>query len=194
MANKLVSGASVGLIIILAYMLSFGIVNTIILPVQTAALPKISTYAAVVFLPHGVRVLATWLYREKALIPLLIAHIIMYRLFYWHGDDTAGNMVAVLSGSFCAFIALQLFNFSRIDLSLSNLSISHWRTLIFFGFTASIFNALGNILAFGSAVSSELHVSVIITFIIGDTFGTAACLLILMLILRLRRLYAQVRP
>lgn len=180
-----------GGIIILAYSASLGLVNSVILPIQATILPEISPFAALVFLPHGVRVVATWMYRERALVPLLIAHMITYRLFYWHGETTAENMVAVLSGSFCAFIALQLFNFSRIDVSLSNLNISHWRTLIVFGFIASIFNALGNTMALGSALGSELHLSVLITFLIGDTLGTAACLLILMAGFRIRRLVTR---
>jgi hypothetical protein len=187
MSERLRTDLLVGLIIIIGYILAFTIVSAGVMPLQNTLLPSISPYAALVFLPHGVRVLATWLYREKALIPLLVAHLLMYRLFYWHSDDAATNMVAVLSGSFCAFIALQLFNFSRIDVSLNNLSISHWRTLIVFGFMASIFNALGNTLALGGVISSELHIDVVIAFIIGDTLGTAACLLILMLLIRLRR-------
>jgi hypothetical protein len=43
-------------------------------------------------------------------------------------------------------------------------------------------------LALGDAMSSELHLEVIVTFIIGDTLGTLVCLLILMLGFRLRRL------
>ena len=188
MSRRIISELSIGFIIILAYAAAYGLVKMIITPAQQTLLPHISPYAALIFLPHGVRVLATWLYREKALIPLLMAHLLMYRLFYWHGDDMAANMVAVLSGSFCAFIALQLFNFSRIDVSLQNISISHWRTLILFGFIASVFNALGNTLALGSMIASELHISVIISFLIGDTIGTAACLFILMAVLRLLRL------
>lgn len=187
MWDRLRTDMLVGLIIIIAYMLAFALVSWVINPLQNNFMPTIAPYAALVFLPHGVRVLATWLYRERALIPLLVAHLILYRLFYWHADDTVANMVAVLSGSFCAFIALQLFAFSRIDVSLNNISISHWRTLIVFGFIASVFNALGNMLALGGTIASELHIRLVITFIIGDTLGTAACLLILMLALRLHR-------
>ena len=192
MTQRVLSGFTAGLVIVVVYMIAFAIVRNIIFPLQTLIMPNIAPYAALVFLPHGIRVIATWIYREKALIPLLIAHIIMYRLFYWHSDATAENMVAVLSGSFCAFIALQLFNFSRIDVSLSNLDISHWRTLIVFGFIASVFNALGNTLAFGGAIGSELHLGVLIAFLIGDTLGTVACLLILMFGFRMQRLMSQI--
>ncbi len=187
MRHKLKASIVPGLLIVVGYMTAFFLVALVITPLQSLFLPHITIFAGLVFLPHGVRVLATWLYREKALVPLLVAHLLMYRLFYWVGEDTASNMVAVLSGSFCAFIALQIFNFTRIDLTLNNLSISHWRSLIFFGFIASIFNTLGNMLALGSAIASELHIGLMVTFIVGDTLGTAACLVLLMLAMRFYR-------
>jgi len=83
---------------------------------------------------------------------------------------------------------MQLFSFSRIDIGLSNMTISHWRSLVFLGFISSVFNTAGNMLAMGDVMGSDLHLQVIATFIIGDTIGTLACLLILMLGFRLRRL------
>lgn len=171
-----------------AYFVLFITVRQFIFPLQQMIAPHTAQFAALVFLPHGVRVIATWLYREKAILPLLFAHLIAYRLFYWESGDAALNMVAVLSGSLCVFIAMQLFTFSRIDISLSNMNISHWRSLVFLGFISSVFNTAGNMLAMGDAMGSDLHLEVIATFIVGDTLGTLACLVILMLGFRLRRL------
>jgi hypothetical protein len=170
------------------YMLLFLAVRHIIYPLQQMIAPDAAQYAAFIFLPHGVRVIATWLYREKAIVPLLLAHLVLYRLFYWQGGDAALNIVAVLSGSLCVFITMQLFSFSRIDISLRNMTISHWRSLVFLGFISSVFNTAGNMLAMGDTMGSELHLEVIATFIIGDTVGTLACLFILMLGFRLHRL------
>jgi hypothetical protein len=175
-------------LIIGIFLVTFVLVNQVIFPLQQLVLPSVSQYAALVFLPHGVRVIATWLYREKAILPLLVAHLILYRIFYWHGTDVTTNLVAVLAGSLCVFIAMQLFRFSRIDISLANMTISHWRSLIFLGFISSIFNTAGNMMALGDAMSSELHLNVVVTFIIGDTLGTVASLLILMFGFRLIRM------
>ena len=186
--SRLAQFYGISLVIISCYLLTFILVNKVIFPTQNSILPDVTQYAALVFLPHGVRVIATWLYREKAILPLLIAHLVLYRIFYWHGADTVKNMVAVLAGSLCVFITMQLFRVSRIDNDLSNFTISHWRSLVLLGFVSSIFNTAGNMLALEDAMSSELHLEVIATFIIGDTLGTLACLLILMLGFRLRRL------
>jgi hypothetical protein len=186
--SRLAQNYAITFIIVGCYLLTFFLVNKVIFPTQKAVFPDVTIYAALVYLPHGVRVIATWLYREKAILPLIIAHFLLYRIFYWHGTDTAKNMVAVLAGSLCVFITMQLFRFSRIDISLANMTISHWRSLVLLGFISSIFNTAGNMLALGDAMSSELHLEVIVTFIIGDTLGTLVCLLILMLGFRLRRL------
>ena len=182
---------SIFTIIVVSYWATFSAVNLVIFPLQSSFAPDTAKYAALIFLPHGVRVISTWLYREKALLPLIFAHLLFYRLFYWEGSDPASNMVAALSGSFCAFLAMQLFDFGKIDISLKNPSVSHWRSIIVLGFVSSIFNSLGNMLALGSSMSSELHISVWITCIIGDTLGTVACLFILMLVLRYRRLLSK---
>lgn len=178
-------------LIIGIFLVTFVLVNRVIFPLQQLVLPSVSQYAALVFLPHGVRVIATWLYREKAILPLLIAHLILYRIFYWHGAEVTTNLVAVLAGSLCVFIAMQLFRFSRIDISLANMTISHWRSLILLGFVSSIFNTAGNMMAIGDVMGSEIHLEVIATFIIGDTLGTAGCLLLLMMGFRLHRLIVK---
>lgn len=173
------------------YTLMFFAVNRIIYPLQEIIAPETAPYAALIFLPHGVRVIATWLYREKAILPLLLAHLILYRLLYWNAGDPALNMVAVLSGTLCVFITMQLFTVSRIDISLSNMTISHWRSLILLGFVSSIFNTAGNMMAVGDVMGSDMHLKVIATFIIGDTLGTAGCLLLLMMGFRLHRLIVK---
>lgn len=173
------------------YVVMFLLVNRVINPLQEIVAPDTAQYAALIFLPHGVRVIATWLYREKAILPLLLAHLILYRLFYWNAGDAALNMVAVLSGTLCVFITMQLFTVSRIDISLSNMTISHWRSLILLGFVSSIFNTAGNMMAIGDVMGSEIHLEVIATFIIGDTLGTAGCLLLLMMGFRLHRLIVK---
>ena len=92
--------------IISCYCLTFALVNQMIFPTQQSVFPSVTQYAALIYLPHGVRVIATWLYREKAILPLLIAHLIIYYSFYWHGTDTVKNVVAILSGSLCVYIAM----------------------------------------------------------------------------------------
>lgn len=177
----------------LAYTIAFLAVRYLVYPLQNMFLPGVSTYASLFFLPHGIRVIATWLYREKAIIPLLIAHFCMYSLFYAHGEDPAQNLVAMFSGSICCYLALQFFSFSKIDLSLNNLDISHWRSLIFLGFIASVFNTAGNMLAFSDGVTSDLHLNIVSAYVLGDTLGTAACLVILMFLNRLLRAYRAAR-
>jgi hypothetical protein len=53
---------------------------------------------------------------------------------------------------------------------------------------SSVFNSLGNMLALGSSMASEIHISVWATFIIGDTPGVLVCMSLLMLGFRYRRL------
>ena len=59
-------------IVIVAYMLAHGLTAWLITPVQALLLPDVTAFASLVYLPHGVRVLATWLLGPIAFVPLAL--------------------------------------------------------------------------------------------------------------------------
>lgn len=165
----------------------FLIVHHSVFQLQSMFIPETSVFAALLFLPHGVRVISTWLLREKAIIPLITAHLVTYRLFYWHAEPVYLNFILVLTGSLCAFIAVMFFDFGKIDLSIQNIAISHWRSLVLLGFVASVFNAIGNSVALKATIDAETQLLTLIHYLIGDTLGVLALLLILLGCLRIGR-------
>ena len=72
-------------------------------------------------------------FTRRAIIPLFFASLVIYRSFYWHAEPFYLNYFLILTGTFCAYIAILFFDFGKIDLSVQNLSISHWRSLILLG-------------------------------------------------------------
>ena len=97
------------------------------------------------------------------------------------------NYFLILTGTFCAYIAILFFDFSKIDLSIQNLSISHWRSLILLGFVASVFNAIGNSVILASSIDLESQLRTLIHYLIGDTLGVVGFLVILLVLLRIGR-------
>ena len=53
-----------------AYLLAFFLTFSAVMPLQEAVMPAFSSYASIMFLPHGVRVIAAWLYGWRALVLL----------------------------------------------------------------------------------------------------------------------------
>lgn len=173
------------------YVLMFLAVQYVIYPVQEIIVPESTMFAALIFLPHGVRVVSIWLLRERAIIPLFLASLVIYRSFYWHAEPFYLNYFLILTGTFCAYIAILFFDFGKIDLSVQNLSISHWRSLILLGFVASVFNAIGNSVILASSIDLESQLRTLIHYLIGDTLGVVGFLVILLALLRISRVLNQ---
>ena len=55
------------LLIVLAYVFCHGLTSLVVTPVQSILLPEITMFASLIYLPHGVRVLASWASGWKAI-------------------------------------------------------------------------------------------------------------------------------
>ena len=185
--NALSFSAKEFCLVFFGYVLMFLTVRYFVYPLQEIIIPGSSIFAALLFLPHGVRVVSIWLLRERALIPLFFASVVIYRSFYWHAEPFYLNYLLILTGTFCAYIAILFFDFGKIDLSVQNLSISHWRSLILLGFVASVFNAIGKSVILASSIDLEIQLRTLIHYLIGDTLGVVGFLIILIVLLRIGR-------
>jgi biotin transporter BioY len=63
------------LIIALAYIVGYLVVDFIVAPVQYLYLSRDFTVGSLMFIPHGIRVLAVWLCGSRAILPLIIAEL-----------------------------------------------------------------------------------------------------------------------
>ena len=185
--NALSFSAKEFCLVFFGYVLMFLTVRYFVYPLQEIIIPGSSIFAALLFLPHGVRVVSIWLLRERALIPLFFASVVIYRSFYWHAEPFYLNYLLILTGTFCAYIAILFFDFGKIDLSVQNLSISHWRSLVLLGFVASVFNAIGKSVILASSIDLESQLRTLIHYLIGDTLGVVGFLIILLVLLRIGR-------
>ena len=184
--NQLRFSKEVFAVVFIAYCACYFFVSFVVTPIQLAVgLPQTS-YASLLFLPHGVRVLSIWLYQGRALIPLFCAHLLVYTIF-WLGEITPANLSLILVGTFCAPLAFVLVGWIGIDLSVRNTNIMHWRSILLIGFIASIINSLGNSFILSPHIDPSLHLLTASTYIVGDTMGVLVLLLILLFGFRLAR-------
>jgi hypothetical protein len=174
--------------VFLSYCVCFFLVAFIVTPVQTALNLPQTDYASLVFLPHGIRVLSIWLFKERAIIPLFLAHLFAYMHFFWIGESAFANLGLVLVGTFCAPIAFVLVGATGIDISTKNAKLVHWRAILLIGFLASIINSIGNSFLLSPTIHPSMHLSTAATYLIGDTIGVLAVLFILLFSFRFLRL------
>lgn len=174
--------------VFLSYCFCFFLVTLIITPVQTVLNLPQTAYASLVFLPHGIRVLSIWLFQARAVIPLFLAHLFIYMLFWRFGEPTLANLGLVLVGTFCAPIAFVLVRATGIDISTKNVNVVHWRSILLIGFLASIINSIGNSLLLSPTIDPSLHLTTVTTYLIGDTIGVFIVIITLLFSLRFLRL------
>lgn len=175
--------------IILAYVLCYGITAHIVSPLQSLVMPEITNFAAIAYLPHGVRVLSVWIYGWKAVPALATGGSISAYLF--RGDDVAFFMSAlpfgILLGACSALIAFELLRLSGHNHYLTDQKRTQWIALIGVGVVASIINSIGQTIIHSDFITTANLFGTGMVFLVGDTVGLVITMFILMFIFRLVR-------
>ena len=176
----------------LGYIIAMMLVQVVIVPVQQLYLPAITTFAALIFPLHGVRVLAAWLFGGWSIIYLFVANCIMHLVLTPTAEFNLNSLFAWFLVSSVAWLTFEAFRVSGFNFYEKHTPISGatWRHLMIIAFASSIFNSIGHNIIFVREILPENSVQTILAFLIGDTLGTFLCFIILMTALRiLRRLH-----
>lgn len=169
-ATLLVSGSYLA-----AFLLTFGVMMTL----EERISPAWANFTSLIFLPHGVRVLAAWLYGWRSL--LYLAPGVAVGHLYLYGPVMDLHLAAAwIVGLGCAPLAFSLLAWLRLDYRLSRRRRTHWRDLVLVGAVASVFNSGFSGLAYGNDLRT------ISARFVGDIMGTLVCVLLLMAVFRLR--------
>ena len=184
-------------IIIAAYVLCHGLTALVVTPVQSIVLPEITVFASLVYLPHGVRVLATWILGWKA-VPALVAGVSISAWIWSPSEDLnflepalAGG---ILVGSASAFVAFEIARLVGINVYLGGSRKLKWKGLIAVGALSSVVNSLGQTLVYSGIIDLEKVIGVWAVYAIGDLVGLIACMVVLMFVFRWSRVFGDFKP
>jgi hypothetical protein len=164
-----------------AYILAFVVTFAVVMPVQDALLPLFGNFASLLFLPHGVRVIAAWLYGWRSLVFLLPGAVLSHSYLYGSAGFSLDYMIAVFSGVICAAFSFWLFAGFGLDFRFTNRNHVHWRDVMLVGAVSSIINSVGTTVFFGNDLATAA------ARFIGDVTGMVVSIFILMLIFRALR-------
>lgn len=173
----------------IGYILSMILVQAVIVPAQQLYLPAITTFAALIFPLHGVRVISAWLFGGWSVLYLFVANCIMHIVLTPNAEFTLNSFYAWCLVSSVAWLTFEILRISGFNLYEKNQKISAmtWRHLMLIAFLSSIINSLGHNIIFARAILPENSFGTILAFMIGDTLGTFLCFFVLMLVLRMLR-------
>lgn len=161
-----------------AYIIAFFLTFGAIMPIQQLFFVEFTSFASLLFLPHGVRVLSAWLLGWRSVIALLPGVIFTYA--YIGGTNVfmpsrmAGIAISVLAAPLVFEVIARLWK----DIRPSETAEPCWPCVMGAGVAAAIVVGIMTNVAFGSPPLDYF------AFFIGDIAGLFFLMLILMLIFR----------
>ena len=169
------------MVIVLAYIVGYLVVDFIVAPVQYLYLSRDFTVGSLLFIPHGIRVLAVWLCGSRAILPLIIAELLCTVLLWQPDVAISTSLGSAMVGGLCVYLTFEVFRLAGIEMRPDgkDSALTNWRSLILLASIASVFNSVGKQIFFGSLVPLADEILILGIFWIGDTIGTFACLLLL---------------
>jgi hypothetical protein len=168
-------------VIFITFVLAFALVDFVVEPVQHYFLSSSVIAGSLLFIPHGIRVLAVWLCGVRAILPLICAELFSC-IFLWKPDIGLDVFLgSAMVGGLCVYLTFEVFHLAGIEMRPDgkDSALTNWKSLILIASIASVFNSIGKQIFFGSLAPLTDEIISIAMFWIGDTLGTFACLLLL---------------
>jgi len=139
---------------------------------------------SLVFLPHGVRILAAFLVGARSIMPLAVGTLIGISLGLNGSIDPSAILIP---GIFCSYLAFKIFELSGAAFKPGFSSLRQWRGLVLVSFVAALINGLGIVFILVLSGLDEGEVLPrLFVYVVGDTVGAFVLLWGMM---RLGRLY-----
>lgn len=183
-------------IIVLLYILCRGLTALVVTPIQSVFLPEVTVFASLMYLPHGVRVLATWAYGWKA-VPALTVGVSLSVWLFSPSEELKflepALLEGILVGSVSAFAAFELARLAGYNLYFGGSKKLRWKGMIAVGALSSVINSLGQTLVFSDLIDWEKIIGVWAVYAAGDLIGLIVCMIALMFVFRWSRVFSAQR-
>ena len=165
------------IIISLAYIASYTVTSGLISPIQDITFPN-NRFASILFLPHGIRILAIYYYGWKAL-PLLLPSVYLMWFIDVYGNGILLDPIQSIISVVCSLIAVQLA--SR---AFKGILEKEWKLLLFSGVIGSVSSS---VITNYILNMSFLNITVF-QFIIGDISGQIILMVMLIYLFKFSRM------
>jgi len=162
-----------------AYIVAFTLMLGLVTPLQSILLPEITQYVSLLFLPHGVRVLALHYYGWKAIIYLLPSSTLMWFVVNF-GTELDASLVAIIVSLLACYVGVGAVRWIT-KVSEDDYQSWSWKMLLLAGAICSILNSLSLSFLHFSAPDPSL----ILGYIIGDTAGMAGTMVALIYVFKM---------
>ena len=173
-------------IVLVSFLTSYLLVAKVIAPIQSQYISN-SDLVSLLFLPHGVRVLACILYGPRlGAFYLFSAEILTV---FWVGRigdyDPLTLTLLYAVGALSVPMAFIFLEFIHEDTKIGLTKVNHntIKTIAYLALISSIINSIGHALVLDGFSAFEVKPRIILQFLIGDLLGTLVLFLCLRFVL-----------
>ena len=166
-----------------AYIVLFTLTFSVIMPAQSVLFTFLPMNISLLFLPHGVRILAIYLYGWRAALYLLPAHLATwaYLYFYLGSEQSISSAVVSIAASLLAVLIV----FQKVQGVTSVAKTDDWKRILLAGAIASLLNGLGHATLYGMAGGLNMEwIMITLGFMIGDVSGLFFLMVIMIYVFR----------
>ena len=175
------------LVIVTAYIFCHGLTSFVVTPIQSMVFPEITVFASLMYLPHGVRVLATWAFGWKA-IPALVVGAGISAWLFTPAEELdflePALLESILIGALSAFLAFELLRLMNFNFYFGGSRKLNWKGMIVIGAISSIVNSIGQTLVFSGLIKFDQLAKTLAIYAVGDLVGLVTCMIALMFVFR----------
>lgn len=172
-------------------MICHALTSYVVAPIQSVLFPDMTVFASLLFLPHGVRVLATWAYGWTAVPALTAAGGLSAWLFRSQAELNIlqpALLSGIVMGAVSALLAFELLRLLGNNVYAGRSHRLNWVGLLSIGGLSSLINSIGQTFIHAGLAGFENAATLFVVFAIGDLAGLIICMIALMLIFRWVRL------
>ena len=167
-----------------AYIVLFTLTFSVIMPAQSVLFTFLPMNISLLFLPHGVRILAIYLYGWRAALYLLPGHLATWAYLYFYLGSEQSISASVVS--IAASLLAMLIVFQKVEGVASVTKNDDWKGILLAGAIASLLNGLGHATLYGMAGGLNMEwITITLRFMIGDVSGLFFLMVIMIYVFRL---------
>lgn len=170
------------IVVSIGFIAAYTMVSGFIRPLQEILLPDTPVLFSVLFLPHGVRVMAVWLLGWRGVLYVLPASYLMWAISVFGNGvelDPISPLISIIGVYLAVFLLRGLSRWSEVSLAISH----SWKQCLLAGLVASILNGLSLSFLYGGGLDYTLMAG----YTFGDIVGQIVLMLLLIVIMRLVR-------
>ena len=149
-------------VITFAFFCAYAVTFLVVTPLQNALFGETQVWRSVVYLPHGVCVLATMLFGWRAIVPLTLGST--GGLFFFSADrlveiGALSSGLAAIATAACAFVAFEVFRFFGRNHYATPAANVQWRSVFAVGILAALIGAFAksNLLCAPGSCEGNMH-------------------------------------